>query len=86
MKASKLFVASKLSSFVGWKFVVSDPGRLIPSPGTATRSLEGQLHLENTRILFYFLTKHLAVVARNWLHVLLLQLFSYVMFGPIWEI
>ena len=55
--------ASKLSSFVGWKFVVSDPGRLIPAPGTATWSLAGRLHLENTRILFYFLTKHFAVVA-----------------------
>ena len=73
MKASKLFMASKLSSFVGWKFVVSDPGRLIP--GTATRSLAGRLHLENTRILFYFLTKHFAVVARSAL-VLLLQLLS----------
>ena len=81
---SKLFMASKLSSFVGWKFVVSDPGRLIPAPGTATRSLAGRLHLENTRILFYFLTKHFAVVSRS--------KFCYcsccpsVMFGPIWEI
>ena len=75
MKASKLFMAAKLSSFVGWKFVVSDPGRLIPAPGTATRSLAGRLHLENTRILFYFLTKHFAVVARSAL-LLLLQLLS----------
>ena len=52
--------------------MVSDPGRLIPAPGTATRSLAGRLHLENTRILFYFLTKHFAVVARSTL-ILLLQ-------------
>ena len=79
MKASKLFMASKLSSFVGWKFVVSDPREI--------DSCSWYCNTEPCRTIASWKHSNSFLLSHQTLCT-----FCYcsccpsVMFGPIWEI